>query len=203
MRLPVNTTRIAAAGSLGVALAGCLPMNYTQSGAMVGSGLGAVTGAVIGGEGGHAAGGALAGAAIGALAGGLVGNSEDMRAEQDAAFFQASYAAQARAALTNFDVIRMAQSGVSDDVLIGAIQSRGGRFELSPDSIIQLKTSGVSDRVILSMQQPGAVSAPPPVVVVPQPAPPPVGIFVAPPPPPPPPGISFEFWSRGPHRHWR
>ena len=90
-------------------------MNATQSGAVVGSGLGALTGAVIGGDSGHAAGGALLGAAIGGVAGASVGHAEDHRAHDEAAFLQAQYVQQARNALTNFDLIRLAQSDHIDN----------------------------------------------------------------------------------------
>jgi hypothetical protein len=169
--------------------AGCQMMNNTQSGALVGSGLGALTGAVIGGEGGHAAGGALIGAAVGGLAGGTVGHSEDVRQEQEAAILQAHYMQQSRNALTNLDLVRLAQSGISEDVIISSIQTRGGRFDLSPDALIQLKANGVTDRVILAMQRDGGYVEPaePPVNVIVAPPPGPFGpppVFVPPPPPP-------------------
>jgi hypothetical protein len=212
MDSPVKTSLnncIVAAG-LALAASGCPSMNHTQSGAVVGSGLGALTGAVIGSNSGHAPGGALIGAAVGALAGGTVGHAEDHREARDAAFMQAAYEQQARGALTNFDLVRMAQSGMGDDVIISSIQTRGGRFDLGTEALINLKANGVSDRVIVAMQQ--AVQGPPPTVVAPGPVvvpgPPvfvhPAPVFVGPPPfgpPPPPPGVFFEFSSRGRHRH--
>ncbi|WP_197453750.1 YMGG-like glycine zipper-containing protein [Caulifigura coniformis] len=186
---------------------GCPSMNHTQSGAMVGGGLGALTGAVIGSNSGHAPGGALIGAAVGALAGGTIGNSEDLRDERDHAIMQAAYEQQARAALTNFDLVRMVQGGMGDDVIISSIQTRGGRFDLGTEALINLKANGVSDRVIVAMQQavsgvgqPPAVVGPAPVVV---PGPPvivhPAPVFVGPPPPPP--GVFFEFHGGGRRRH--
>jgi hypothetical protein len=193
-----SITAALTAGGLATLAGGCHTMNYTQSTALAGSGLGAVAGAMIGGEGGHA-GGALAGAAIGAVAGGLVGNAEDMREERDAAIMQAAYVDQQRAALTNFDVIRLAQGGVGDDVIVGAIASRGGRFDLGPDALIQLRASGVSDRVIIAMQRP-AFAAPVEAVIVPPPGP----VLM-----PPPPGPSVEVFVAprpmyvGPGPRWR
>src|SRR6476661_5014615 len=118
------------AAGLPLLAAGCPAMNHTQQGAMVGGGLGALTGAVVGDATGHGPGGALIGAAVGALAGGAIGNSEDNRDEHDAAIMQAAYVRQQQQALTNFDLIRMAQSGLGDDVMIASIQTRGGRFDL-------------------------------------------------------------------------
>ena len=192
--------------ALGFALTagGCASMNHTQSGAMVGGGLGALTGAVVGAGSGHAPGGALIGAAVGALAGGAVGHSEDHREANEAAFMQAAYIEQSRNALTNFDLIRMAQSGLGDDVMIASIQTRGGRFDLGTEALITLKANGVSERVIVAMQQ--AVQGPRPTVVAPPPViVEPVPVFVGPPPfgpPPPPPGpaVFFEFNGRR-HRH--
>jgi len=138
-------------------LTGCAHMNHTESGTLVGTGIGATTGAMIGSHSGHAGGGALIGAAAGALGGALVGNAQDMAEERDAAVVaaqQAEWRRQADAqAVTNQDVIRMSQQGLSDEVITGAIRTRGGRFELSPEGLISLKSQGVSDGVLSAMQQ--------------------------------------------------
>ncbi|MFG0332423.1 MAG: hypothetical protein ACF8TS_03585, partial [Maioricimonas sp. JB049] len=151
--------------------------------------------AVIGQQSGHAAGGAVIGAATGALAGGLIGNAEDAREERDAAIAQAGLARyQARnPPLSNADLIFMAQSGLGEQVIVNSIQTRGGQFDLSPQGLVQLKNSGVSDGVILTIQQsagsdPAPAVAPPVralartevVVVEPRPS---FGVIVAPPPP--------------------
>ncbi|MGD9856699.1 MAG: glycine zipper domain-containing protein [Planctomycetaceae bacterium] len=157
-----------AAGTLSLLLAGCQSMNQTQAGALVGTGLGAVTGAMVGSHSGHTEGGALIGAAAGALAGGLIGNAEDARVERDAAIAQAAYAQRA---VTNVDVLQLARSGVGDDVIISTIRSQGGRFDLSPQAIIALKNSGVSDQVILAMQHYGRAMPAPVTTVIAEPAP--------------------------------
>jgi hypothetical protein len=157
--------------------------NDTATGAVVGGGLGAVTGALVGGKD-HRGGGALIGAGVGALTGGLIGNAADA-ADQRAAAAGTAVAAQANAqvaamAVTNFDLVQMTRAGVGDDVIISTIRSRGGRFDLSPNGLIVLKQSGVSDRVVMAAQSPTpgvyapvvapAVIGPPPVVYV-QPTP--------------------------------
>lgn len=153
--------------------------NDTAAGAVVGGGLGAVTGALVGGKD-HRGGGALIGAGVGALTGGLIGSSVD-KADQRAAVTGTAVAAQANAqvaaqAVTNFDLVEMTRAGVGEDVIISTIRSRGGRFDLSPNGLIALKQSGVSDRVVMAAQSsaPGpfapAVIGPPPAVFV-QPAP--------------------------------
>ena len=157
--------------------------NDTAAGAVVGGGLGAVTGALVGGKD-HRGGGALIGAGVGALTGGLIGNSVD-KADQRAAATGTAVAAQANAqvaaqAVTNFDLVEMTRAGVSEDVIISTIRSRGGRFDLSPNGLIALKQSGVGDRVVMAAQTSApapfapamapAVIGPPPAIYV-QPAP--------------------------------
>ena len=98
----------------------------------------------------------------------------------------------------------MAQSGVSDDVIISTIIGRGGRFDLSPAAIIFLKNSGVSDRVILFIQNAQASRSP--MVATQGYASPPVSstfVFV--------PAYAPTHWGPaygprryyGPYRHWR
>ncbi len=179
---------------------GCAGMNRAQTGALVGTGFGAIVGSAIGGHNGHPGGGALIGAATGALAGGLIGDAEDARDERDFAISQAHYAQQAQQALTNNDLVAMSQSGVGEDVIIGMIQSRGGRFNLSPNDVIMLKSSGVSDRVLIAAQSsPQFSTAQPPVIV--RPAPIHTEVVFAPYPPPPPPGLFIEFGPRRSHWH--
>jgi hypothetical protein len=173
-------------------------MNHTESGALVGTTLGTVAGAVIGHQAGNAAAGALIGAGTGAVVGGLAGNAEDAREERDAALAYQQAQFNAQLALTNADVIGMAQNGVGDQVIIGAIRNRGGRFDLSPQSIIDLKQRGVSDAVIAYMQSNtgglpnGAVAVVPPVY--------PRRVYVAPPGPDV--VIVGRPWGFGWHGHW-
>lgn len=142
-----------------LALTGCSSMSHTGRGALLGSGIGAATGAIIGHQTGHREGGAVVGALAGGLLGGLAGQSEDMREERDAALAQAEHANRERQfverAVTNSDLVEMAQSGISDSVIIGTIRDRGGLFDLSPKGIIALKQQGVSDAVIEFAQKNG------------------------------------------------
>lgn len=138
---------------------GCAARNHAEAGAMVGTGVGGVLGALIGGESGHAAGGAVVGALAGATVGGLAGNAEDAREERDVAIAQAQYDRHvaAQQAVTNIDLMTMAQAGLSDQVIVNAVQTRGGQFDLSPAAIIELKNRGVSDSVILAIQNQNTV----------------------------------------------
>ena len=173
MRLAAPARLTAAMGLCLVLGAGCQGLNHTQNGTLLGTGLGTAAGAVIGHQSGHTAEGAVIGAIAGAVTGNVVGNAQD---ERDAAIAQAQYAAQT--ALTNYDLMRMAQSGLSEDVMINAVQTRGGRFDLSVDALIQLRNAGVSDRVIVAVQQ--ASAAGPRTAVVPAST---STVIVAPPPP--------------------
>jgi len=129
-----------------------------QRNAAVGTALGGAAGAIIGHQSDHAAEGALIGAATGGLTGGLIGDAQDARAERDAAIAQVSHTQQVPG-LVNLDLINMAQSGLSDEVIINAIQQRGGQFDLSPAGLIALKSHGVSDAVIAAVQRSSSPTA--------------------------------------------
>ena len=144
--------------------------NDTAGGAVIGGGLGAVTGALVSpkknrGE------NALIGAGVGALAGGLLGNARDKADQRQAAtgiaVAQQANAQAAALAVTNYDLCEMTRAGLGEDLIISTIQSRGGRFDLSPGGLIALKQSGVSDRVVMAAQSMGGrgVVAPAPAVV--------------------------------------
>jgi hypothetical protein len=57
-------------------------------------------------------------------------------------------------AMTIQDVIKMSKVGLSDDLIIEQIKTKGQRFDLTTDQLIQLKTSKVSERVIQVMMNP-------------------------------------------------
>jgi hypothetical protein len=136
--------------------------NDTAEGTVVGGAFGAITGAIVGGRSDRAE-GALIGAGVGALTGNLLGRSKDRADEQRAAAGAASvaYANQQAAAqaVTNFDLVRLTQAGVGEDLIISTIRARGSRLDLSPEGLIALKQSGVSDRVVLAAQQAGGAAA--------------------------------------------
>lgn len=186
-------------------LCGCASTGHnTATGAAFGTGIGALSGAIIGSQTGHAGNGMVIGAATGALAGGLIGNAEDARDERDAAIAQARNEQIAQMALTNSDILLMTQNGVGDEVIVQAVLTRGGRFDLSPEGIVHLKNSGVSDRVLLAIQKAqtkgsSMVVAGSPAYVVPAAtevvvvsARPTVGVGVVLGPRP--------YWGHGPHR---
>src|SRR5262245_17294965 len=122
---------------------GCENMNNTQKGAGLGAvggaGLGAIVGKQLGNTGAGAAIGALAGTATGAL----VGNAKDEADKRDNYAQQAAYERSLRSreqrAMTNRDVLDMVAGGSTDHIIISTIKNRGGRFDVSPQSIVYLQ----------------------------------------------------------------
>jgi hypothetical protein len=53
--------------------------------------------------------------------------------------------------LTNASVIKLVRAGFKEKTVIAIIHSRLNRFDLSPDSLIELKRNGVTENTILAM----------------------------------------------------
>jgi uncharacterized protein YcfJ len=139
-------------------LTGCAGMSHADRGALVGTTIGGLGGAIIGHQSGNTGAGAVIGGGLGMVTGALVGDAEDAREERDWAMQelqQAEYQ-QSTNALTNADLIYMSQNGLGDQVIINAVRERGGRFDLDPTSLVQLKQCGVSDAVIAAIQSSGS-----------------------------------------------
>lgn len=154
--------------------------NYTGTGALSGGAVGAVSGAAIGGNQ-HGGEDALIGAAVGAVAGGLIGHSLDQQQQQR--LRQQAPQTYVRVdqgqPLGVADVKALAAAGVSDDVIISQIRNSRTVYHLSAADIIDLRNTGVSNRVIdFMINTPGIYGA--------MPAPPVNTVVVAQPPPPPP-----------------
>lgn len=172
-------------------LSGCA--THTGTGALAGSGLGALAGAAIGSATGNAGKGALIGAGLGAATGGLIGAAAD---ENDRRNAERIAALQAQGpALSIHDVVQMAQAGVSDSVIINQIRNSNSVFHLTPSDVANLHNQGVSDAVIVAMQE----TVRRPVVIHRRPVivePAPVVIYESCPPP----VIGFGIYHR--HRCW-
>jgi hypothetical protein len=162
--------------------------NDTASGTILGGAFGAITGAIIGGKH-HAGQDALIGAGVGAVTGNLLGRSkdaaDDRRAAQGAAAVGQMNAQAAAMAVTDADLVQMTRAGLSEDVIISTMRSRGSRVDLSPQSLIALRQQGVSDRVVMAAQQmsagSGYIAGTPPVgPTVLSEVPPPPAVIVAP-----------------------
>ncbi|HZH30134.1 MAG TPA: hypothetical protein VEY11_05180 [Pyrinomonadaceae bacterium] len=59
--------------------------------------------------------------------------------------------ADAEAPLTNAAVVKLVRAKFSEKTVIAIIRARPARFDLSPDRLIELKKSGVGERIILTM----------------------------------------------------
>lgn len=64
--------------------------------------------------------------------------------------------------ITCDQVIRLSQSGLSDDVILAQIQKRPQPFDLTPEQVLALKKAHVSNRVIEAMTAPVDPPAPAP-----------------------------------------
>ncbi len=176
-------TMVLTIASLAVVLTGCVnpdgSQNNTGSGALIGGVFGALTGAAIGGRG-HGGQDALIGMATGALAGGLIGNSADR--EQEARLKAEAPQTYARVdqgqPLSITDVKALAKAGISEDVIISQIKASRTVYHLSAPDIIDLRDSGVTDKIVNYMIDTAAVDASVPAAstVVVQQAPPPVPV---------------------------
>lgn len=62
--------------------------------------------------------------------------------------FSVPLGAAARDPMTNDDVIRLVQGGLSDATVIQAIEAAEPKFDVSPDGLVRLKQGGVSEAVI-------------------------------------------------------
>ncbi|HZR21100.1 MAG TPA: DUF6600 domain-containing protein, partial [Verrucomicrobiae bacterium] len=115
------------------------------------------------------------------------------------------------------EVVRLAEAGTSDDVILAYIQNSTGTFELSADQILYLRDIGVSSPVITAMLgrdsvlrgQPAPSTPAPaaPVVQAPPPEPAPVSAPLVPEPAPtyvssPPPEVGYFYDGLSPYGTW-
>lgn len=189
-------TLILSLASISILAGGCYSPDGTPdntgTGALVGAGSGAFLGAVAAGPR-NAGGGALIGAAAGAIAGGLFGHLFDQqqqrRLQEQAP--QTYTRVDESAPLSIADVKALAKAGINEDVMITQIKNSRTIFHLSAADIIDLRDSGVSDKVINYMiNTPTTVSATPETQVT------------APQPPPPAPVETVTVVSPGPDYVW-
>ena len=165
---------------VGAATAGCMSPtgrpDYTASGALAGG----ATGAIVGSMGRHSGPAPLIGAAVGAVVGGLIGHGMDQaeEAQLKAQAPQTLQRVEQSQPLTVVDVKALAKAGVGDDIIISQIRNSRTVYHLSTADIVDLKTAGVSEKIIdfmintptqiQSAQVAGVVGAAPPQPVVEQ-----------------------------------
>jgi outer membrane lipoprotein SlyB len=137
-----------------IALAGCQTpegkTDRTATGALAGGVLGAGTGAIIGSATGDAGAGAAIGGILGAITGGVVGHAmdaqqRDILARQNPQTLQRIDQGQP---LGLADIKAMSKAGISDEVIISQIRNSRVVYRLTTAEIIDLKDSGVSQKVI-------------------------------------------------------
>ena len=153
-------TLIFASATLAVGLTGCVNPDGTQNNTGSGALIGAGSGALIGGANGRGGEGALIGAAVGALAGGLIGNAidQDQQARLRAQAPQTFVRVDQGQPLSVADVKALAAAGVGDNVIISQIRNSRTVYHLSAADIIDLRDSGVSNRVIdFMINTPGSI----------------------------------------------
>ena len=63
----------------------------------------------------------------------------------------------ASAKMTNDSVIKLSKAGLSDDLIVQSIEAQPSEFTTDADSLLALKTAGVSDRVIQAMVNRGRI----------------------------------------------
>jgi hypothetical protein len=164
-----NAQGMAIIAATALVLVGCYTPegrpDRTASGALAGGALGAGTGAIIGGATGDAGAGAAIGGALGALTGGIIGHSIDQsqRESLERQSPQTLHRVEQGQPLGLADVKALARAGVSDEVIISQIRNSRTAYRLTTAEIIELKDSGVSERVIdFMINTPSLYSAPPP-----------------------------------------
>jgi hypothetical protein len=63
--------------------------------------------------------------------------------------------------LTNETILKLVKAGIGEDTIVGMVNQQPGRYALSADDLVALKTAGVSDKVLAAMiVRNGATAAP-------------------------------------------
>ena len=134
----------------GISTSGCTspsgrPDN-TASGALAGGAAGAIIGSMS-----HSRGPAgLVGAAVGAVVGGLIGHGMDQNQEAQlrAQAPQTLQRLEQSQPLSVADVKALAKAGIGDDLVISQVRNSRTVYHLSTADILDLKNSGVSEKII-------------------------------------------------------
>jgi len=133
-------------------LSACRAATHTTTGAATGAGVGALAGAVLGNRVGKPLQGAAIGGAAGGVIGGTAGAAQDIREHEEERVADEHYQQTLELALKNEDVLQMLADGQSEAVILNTVEKSFTHFDLSPEGLAILKAAGVSDRVIIAMQ---------------------------------------------------
>jgi len=73
--------------------------------------------------------------------------------------------------LTNETILKLVKAGIGEDTIVGMVNQQPGKYSLSADGLVALKTAGVSDKILAAMIVKAGTSNPPvtPVAYAPQP----------------------------------
>ncbi len=167
---------------VGISLTGCMSPqgrpDYTASGALAGGATGAIIGSASAGR--HSGSAGLVGAAVGAVVGGIIGHGMDQAQEAQlrAQSPQTIQRIEQSQPLAVADIISMVKAGVSDDLVISQIRYSRTVYHLRSGEIIELKNTGVSEKIIdfmintpnemRSTEVVGVAGSPPPQPIVEQ-----------------------------------
>lgn len=77
-----------------------------------------------------------------------------------ALFVSLTLAAFGQEPLTNASIEKMTKAGLGESVIVSMVQNQPGKYDLSTDAIIALKTEGVSEKVLAAMAAKNAAPAP-------------------------------------------
>lgn len=137
---------------LSIVVPPCYGQTHTQDGAILGGLAGAIAGGIIGHQNDETPEGALIGGALGAITGGVLGNSKDQQIARQRYYQHQAWQQRLRVAVSPNDVVNMTRRGVSEQLIINQIQSNGVTQRLGTRDIISLHEQGVSENVIVAMQ---------------------------------------------------
>jgi len=152
---------------------GCNSPYHADRGALFGGLTGAGVGAIVGDAMGNAGAGAAIGAGVGAITGAAIGNSMDEMEARNRALIESRLGrAVAPGAVTVADVHAMLAAGVEENLIINHIRIHRSAMPLTASDLINLQQSGISPRIIETLQNsPPQVSqavvrgAPQPVII--------------------------------------
>jgi len=65
----------------------------------------------------------------------------------------------AQTALDNAAVVKMTKAGLGEDVIVSMVQNQPGHYDLTPDTLVSLKSNGVSEKVLAAMAAKNAAPA--------------------------------------------
>lgn len=72
--------------------------------------------------------------------------------------FVLAFLAGAQDILTNESIVKMAKSGLGENLIVSMVQGQPGKYSLNPDELVKLKDAGVSEKILTAMASKGSGS---------------------------------------------